>query len=630
MNAVIKNNTGRAPRLSHPPAAGRCEIALGILPMNPFLIHLFAASILFSPLAAQSQTVKPKPADPLGDVPVAAQRRILAEVGNGKVLDVQKTVQNGAVVFDVEMTRNGRTRDLTVAASGELIDIQMSLDETPLLIQKTIQAAAVGGEVTDLSKTFDDGKTIYDVELLKGGKTRNFTVSAGGQLLDMEMFLEETPPAVKRAIVAEVGKGRLQKIYRTTEDGETIYDVEMTKGGVRDFTVDANGEVSGLKVLLTEMPSAAQKTVRAEVGSGKLMEIEKATDEGKVIYEVEMFRDGKSRDFTVGANGDLMDMEVFLDETPTAIKATIQAQSAGGQVTEIRRMTEDGEVFYDVEITKDGKARSLTVTANGVLSDENEAVASSSGMPTSQPREPASAPAAVAPLPGSQPGQPWTNSLGMKFVPVAGTSVQFSIWDTRVQDYETFVTATGRTWKKPSFEQGPTHPAIYVSWNDAKAFCAWLTDKERRAGTLPSTQEYRLPTDPEWSAAAGLENETGSTPMQRSGKVPDVYPWGTQWPPPQGAGNYGSKLKVDDFANTSPVGSFTTNRYGLYDMGGNVFQWCEDIANSGSHVLRGSSWTAVEPRRLLSSYRGNSPPGTGSNINGFRCVLAGAGDSAAR
>jgi len=59
-------------------------------------------------------------------------------------------------------------------------------------------------------------------------------------------------------------------------------------------------------------------------------------------------------------------------------------------------------------------------------------------------QKPAASPAVVAPLPAAQPGQQWTNSLGMKFVPVPGTSVQFSIWDTRVQDYEAFVTATGR------------------------------------------------------------------------------------------------------------------------------------------------------------------------------------------
>jgi formylglycine-generating enzyme required for sulfatase activity len=219
--------------------------------------------------------------------------------------------------------------------------------------------------------------------------------------------------------------------------------------------------------------------------------------------------------------------------------------------------------------------------------------------------------------------QPYVNSLGMKFVPVPGTEVLFSIWDTRVKDYKVFVEAKNREWPKPSFQQSEEHPAVNVSWEDATAFCEWLAEQERNAGRLNAHQSYRLPTDLEWSAAIGLEKESGSTPADRSLKVKGIYPWGTKWPPPKGVGNYDPSLKVDDYKETSPVGSFEANRYGLYDMGGNVWQWCEDWYD-GNHtyrVLRGASWLRFGPGLLLSSYRDTDAPERRRDDNGFRCVL---------
>lgn len=226
---------------------------------------------------------------------------------------------------------------------------------------------------------------------------------------------------------------------------------------------------------------------------------------------------------------------------------------------------------------------------------------------------------------------PWENSLWMQFEPVPGTEVLFSIWETRVQDYQAFVTATGKSWEKPLFQQGLTHPAVLVSWENAKAFCAWLTEKERREGRLEANQEYRLPTDAEWSVAAGLGRENGSTPAEKDEKTKDVYPWGRQWPPPAGVGNYSSSLKVDDYDYTSPVGSFPANQFGLYDMGGNVWEWCEDPYKvwEQPRVLRGGSWASQGHDNLQSSYRCSDNPDARDGLSGFRSVLV-VGSSSSR
>ena len=218
--------------------------------------------------------------------------------------------------------------------------------------------------------------------------------------------------------------------------------------------------------------------------------------------------------------------------------------------------------------------------------------------------------------------RPYENTLGMKFVPVPGTKVLFGIWDVRVQDYEKYAQAksgVNEAWKEPGFDQGPTHPVVNVSWEDAQAFCQWLTEKERGEGKLTSDQTYRLPTDAEWSVAVGLDEPADGTPRSKSGQIKDVYPWGKQWPPPEGVGNYDSSLKVDNYKYTSPVGSLAANRFGLYDLGGNVWQWCEDWydADHRIRVLRGASWNCGDSAFLLSSCRVLYSPGG----NGFRCVL---------
>jgi hypothetical protein len=230
------------------------------------------------------------------------------------------------------------------------------------------------------------------------------------------------------------------------------------------------------------------------------------------------------------------------------------------------------------------------------------------------------------------------NSIGMKFQPVPGTKVLFSIWETRVQDYTLFVGETGQKWKQPlysdDFTLGPTHPATKVGWNEAKAFCAWLTRKEKKEGRIGAQQEYRLPTDLEWSAAVGLGGEAGTMTERLFKRDTNSYPWGPQWPPPPGAGNYGgeergeSKFAIkgysDPYIHIAPVGSFSPNQFGLYDMGGNVQEWCEDIFWHTQRVLRDAPYSANIPELMTSSSRMGSEPNPydfESYSFGFRVVL---------
>jgi hypothetical protein len=251
---------------------------------------------------------------------------------------------------------------------------------------------------------------------------------------------------------------------------------------------------------------------------------------------------------------------------------------------------------------------------------------------------------------GATQAAPFDNSLGMKFVPVrvgGGKRVLFSVWETRMKDYAAYantVSGVDGSWKNPESSGKKVTPSVdcpvvNVSWEDAKAFAKWLTEKERKEGRIPDGAEYRLPTDDEWSWAVGIgEREGGGSPKEKDEKLKDVYPWGTGWPPPNGAGNYGDATAKEAFpswtviegyrdghATTSPVGSFRANSNGLYDLGGNVWEWCEDFydGTSGNRVLRGGSWVYRDRGLLLSSYRYINSPDYRYDFNGFRLVLVG-------
>ncbi|HSH94217.1 MAG TPA: bifunctional serine/threonine-protein kinase/formylglycine-generating enzyme family protein, partial [Roseimicrobium sp.] len=221
----------------------------------------------------------------------------------------------------------------------------------------------------------------------------------------------------------------------------------------------------------------------------------------------------------------------------------------------------------------------------------------------------------------------WTNSIGMRFVPVG--NVWMSVWETRVRDFTAFQSAArynaGSAWSDPGFDQTPNHPVVNVNWDDAQSFCRWMTEKESRAGMIPGF-EYRLPTDQEWSRAIGIDGETATTPAERERQGNGAYLWGAQWPPPVAIANLHGLAAFDSFETTSPVGSFRPNRYGIFDLVGNAWEWCVDPYDSTGQfrVLRGESWQPPMSG-YRAAYRRFLTPTQRSSGVGFRCVLVPVG-----
>jgi formylglycine-generating enzyme required for sulfatase activity len=187
----------------------------------------------------------------------------------------------------------------------------------------------------------------------------------------------------------------------------------------------------------------------------------------------------------------------------------------------------------------------------------------------------------------------------------------------------------GYNWQKTGFKQDDNHPVVDVSWNDAKAFLKWLSDKKGN--------NVRLPTEAEWEYACRAGTQTTRF-------------WGNN---PDDACNYANVHDItskrvneftwnnhtcnDGYANTSPVGNFKPNNFGIYDMLGNVWEWCEGWYDTdyykkspkqnpkgpsrGSYrVLRGGSW-GNDPWFVRCADRGGDVPDVRDSFIGFRVLL---------
>jgi formylglycine-generating enzyme required for sulfatase activity/outer membrane protein W len=180
------------------------------------------------------------------------------------------------------------------------------------------------------------------------------------------------------------------------------------------------------------------------------------------------------------------------------------------------------------------------------------------------------------------------------------------------------------TWKNPDFYQSRKDPVVCVSWNDAQAFTAWLSGSS-------IGKKYRLPTEAEWEFAArsgGKQEKYAGTnndaDLYRFGNFCDgkcIYDWK-------------DSSQNDGYWSTSPVGKYTPNGFGLYDMSGNVAEWMQDYfaddyyANSPktnpkgpgvgtSHSVRGGSWRS-QKNALTTTSRASAETSSAYDNIGFR------------
>jgi formylglycine-generating enzyme required for sulfatase activity len=241
-------------------------------------------------------------------------------------------------------------------------------------------------------------------------------------------------------------------------------------------------------------------------------------------------------------------------------------------------------------------------------------------------------PAPVRPIEQPRTGAEWVvPGIGMEFVWVAALKGWAGKYEVTNGEY--------RRWK-PKHDSGQykdqlgrlhslnedRQPVVEISYAEAVDYAKWLTERERNAGRLASTLEYRLPNGYEWTMLAQCGDDR-------------EYPWGDSWPPKYG--NYRDRSFVrkigwsselgdydDGYGVSAPVEKSGKNKWGLFGMGGNIWERTSERKGE-SPVNRGSAWLADGPRfmKCTALYYSRTEDSR-AFCTGFRLLLMRVQDSA--
>jgi len=298
----------------------------------------------------------------LAHVPPAVRQAVQARLGDAKLQSIDKETHDGETTYDVEIVRNGKERGFTLDASGALLDEEVFLPELPPTVQRVIQAHSSGATLHEIDRSVNDGQISYDVEIERNAVSRDFTVDGNGVLLREQVFIGELPPAVRQTIQKETATATVGDIDRATDDGEVRFDVELTQSGrTRSLSVGADGNLIYKQVFLAELPASLQEAIRRQGGAD--CEIHQCFEDNQVTYDA----DAGDRTLTFDAEGKLLSTEedVKLAGTPAPVQDQIKKLAANGKVLGIRKLVEDNETSYDVELESSGAQKIVSLGPDG-------------------------------------------------------------------------------------------------------------------------------------------------------------------------------------------------------------------------------------------------------------------------
>ena len=240
-----------------------------------------------------------------------------------------------------------------VGITAVLADEEVSLEQVPAAVRAAIEKHAGQGEIVKIERETEDGRVVYEAEVIVNGKEVEFQVSATGEYLGAEAEDED-------------------KDKDEDEDGDEDGDEDEDDDDEDDDHEGKGAEDEEESVAWNQLPPAVQDALRAALPNVKKAEYARETEDGFVVYEAEYKADGTEHAVKVTEDGQIIETEEQLAPSalPSAIVARLRKQFPDAEIKKAERVV---VTFYEIELEAGGKEREIRMFANGqVLDDEDD------------------------------------------------------------------------------------------------------------------------------------------------------------------------------------------------------------------------------------------------------------------
>lgn len=232
----------------------------------------------------------------------------------------------------------------------------------------TVLAEAGLATIDACHRITEDGEEVFEVDITRNGIERSFSVALDGTLRSRQVFIGELTLPVQRAVTALQRVGKVNSIHWCDEDGDHVYEVEVLNGeDKRFYAVGLDGAFQAVQVHMNEVPEPVQKTIREQAGKARILDISRSEVDTGQVYDVLLLKDRKRWAVSIGIDGSIQAVQVMPNELPQPVQKTITATAGPAKVIYVGRCEEDGDVTFSVVTVDNGVKKEFLVGLGGEL-----------------------------------------------------------------------------------------------------------------------------------------------------------------------------------------------------------------------------------------------------------------------